>query len=327
MSIIMPTYNVAEYLSAAIESVLAQSFQDWEIIIVNDGSPDSSPEIGRKYTTKDPRIRVVDKPNGGLSDARNFGLKYASGTYIHFFDPDDYLKGEFYQPLFKSAVETDCDVLITGYTVELESEKGSQFVERHCPFSFNGTYNRKNPLYAFNFVCYAWNKLFRREFLLAHGLEYEKGLSRIEDAEFMSRFITFNPKVTFADNSAYTYVQRDITTLSKGFDENIISISARRQKIDTKLMEFFFHPSQSELAKNENIIKLESTLSLISRLYGVDRNLRHRRKYYLDKIRALLPSKYISTSGNISQRIYNCLIYFALKNRLYFIITLLRKVI
>lgn len=84
ISIIMPVYGVEKYLADAIESVLAQSYQDWELLIVNDGSTDNSYTIAKEYELKDVRITVFNKENGGLSDARNYGLQYAKGEYIHF---------------------------------------------------------------------------------------------------------------------------------------------------------------------------------------------------------------------------------------------------
>ena len=88
VSIIMPTYNVEKYLPAAIDSVLRQSYQDWELLVVDDGSTDNSKEIALEYAQKDDRISVLHKDNGGLSDARNYGLSRAQGKYLHFFDSD-----------------------------------------------------------------------------------------------------------------------------------------------------------------------------------------------------------------------------------------------
>ena len=91
VSIVMPTYNVEEYIASAIESVLVQSFSDWELLIVDDGSTDNSNAVAQKYSMQDKRIKVLRKENGGLSDARNFGLERACGKYVHFFDSDDRL--------------------------------------------------------------------------------------------------------------------------------------------------------------------------------------------------------------------------------------------
>ena len=92
VSVVVPIYNVAEYLPKCIESILAQTYPDYELILVNDGSKDTSPEIAEDYAKKDSRIRVIHKPNGGLSDARNEGMKYASGKYISFIDSDDFIE-------------------------------------------------------------------------------------------------------------------------------------------------------------------------------------------------------------------------------------------
>ena len=125
----MPTYNVEPYMGKAIDSVLAQKFQDWELIVVNDGSPDNCAEIAQTYADEDSRISVVHKPNGGLSDARNFGLKYAKGDYVHFFDPDDYISNDYYQEMYEKAISERSDVIISGYKVEYINDKGDRSVE------------------------------------------------------------------------------------------------------------------------------------------------------------------------------------------------------
>ena len=90
LSIIVPVYNIAQYLNDCVQSILEQSFHDWELVLVNDGSTDQSPALCEEWAKKDTRIRVVHKANGGLSDTRNAGLLEAKGEYIHFLDGDDY---------------------------------------------------------------------------------------------------------------------------------------------------------------------------------------------------------------------------------------------
>ncbi|MEG2489458.1 glycosyltransferase family 2 protein, partial [Anaerorhabdus sp.] len=92
LSVVMPIYNVEEYLPKCIESCLSQTYKDFELFLVNDGSKDNSLDICRTYEQKDTRIHVIDKPNGGLSDARNAGMRVATGEYIYFVDSDDFLE-------------------------------------------------------------------------------------------------------------------------------------------------------------------------------------------------------------------------------------------
>ena len=103
ISIIVPVYNVEPFISECINSILIQSYKNFELILVNDGSTDNSPTICEQYASKDKRIKVINKANGGLSDARNWGLKFSSGEYVVFLDSDDYWN--------------DCDALFSLYSL------------------------------------------------------------------------------------------------------------------------------------------------------------------------------------------------------------------
>lgn len=177
-----------------------------------------SPRSGQDFVAKDKRIRLVTKPNGGLSDARNFGLSFAKGTYIHFFDPDDYIYSSgWYDSIFEEIKSSAIapDVIITGYYVGDETaDQDTHIIHRPLSVPFGGRFGEK----CISHVCYAWNKFFRREFLLVNNLQYEKGLSHIEDAEFMSRVVKYRPDIKFIRAGEYVYVQRAEQTLSKGFD-------------------------------------------------------------------------------------------------------------
>ena len=111
LSIIVPIYKIEEFLRQCVESILAQSFQDFELILVDDGSPDSCPEICEQYAEKDSRIKVIHKLNGGLVSARKAGLKAASGEYIGYVDGDDWIEPDFYEKLMRKAMNFDADIV------------------------------------------------------------------------------------------------------------------------------------------------------------------------------------------------------------------------
>lgn len=111
VSVVIPIYNVAQYLSQCVDSVLSQSYQDLEIILVDDGSTDECPKICDDYQQKDVRIRVVHKENGGLSDARNAGMKKATGEWTLFVDSDDWIDQEAIAKLYQFAIENRCDIV------------------------------------------------------------------------------------------------------------------------------------------------------------------------------------------------------------------------
>lgn len=218
ISIVMPMYRVEQYIEKAITSVLKQDFQDWELLVVNDGSPDKSREIASSIASGDNRIRILDKKNGGLSDARNYGLDRAIGEFVHFYDSDDWIEPDFYSKLLNEI--DDFDLIVCGYKVDNEKS----VIER---MGYTGelsqvvTPSLENLVG--NYLNFAWNKLFKRSFLVKNVLYYEKGLYRIEDSEFMMRFLNSSPKIKMIEYSGYHYMVRNTATLSKFFDENIFN--------------------------------------------------------------------------------------------------------
>lgn len=118
VSIVVPIYNVEEYLDRSIKSLISQSLQDIEIILVNDGSKDNSLAICKKYEQRDKRVKVIDKPNGGVSSARNEGIKIATGDYIGFIDPDDWIENNMYEQLYTQIRETRCEVAMCNFVID-----------------------------------------------------------------------------------------------------------------------------------------------------------------------------------------------------------------
>lgn len=218
ISIVMPMYRVERYIEKAIQSVLNQNFQDWELLIVNDGSPDDSRKIASIVAGDDDRIRILDKENGGLSDARNYGLDRARGEFVHFFDSDDWIEPDFYSKLLGEI--NDFDLVVCGYKVDTETA----ITERK---GYTGELSQvvgpSLENLVGNYLNFAWNKLFKKSFLVENALYYEKGLYRIEDSEFMMRFLSSAPKVKIIEYSGYHYMVRNTATLSKFFDENIFN--------------------------------------------------------------------------------------------------------
>ena len=115
ISIIVPVYNVEEYLKQCLDSILEQTFSDYEVILVNDGSTDNSGLICQEYAEKDSRIRYFEKENGGLSDARNYGIEQAQGEYLTFVDSDDFLDKMHLNVLYTALVSNNVDISIVNY--------------------------------------------------------------------------------------------------------------------------------------------------------------------------------------------------------------------
>lgn len=199
VSVIVPIYNVEKYLEKCINSLLSQTLEDIQIILVNDGSKDNSGNIAKEYekNNKD-RVIYVEKENGGLSDARNYGLKYATGDFIAFLDSDDYIEKNAYEEMYNKAIEENADYVECDFIWEFHNKIR---VDKQYPYK-----NKKEMLSFVRVV--AWNKLIKRQLITDNNLEFPKGL-RYEDVEFTYKLIPFINKFAYVDKPFIHYVQRE----------------------------------------------------------------------------------------------------------------------
>ena len=213
-SIILPVYNVEHYLRECLESVLQQSFADWEAICVNDGSTDNSAAILEEYGHKDGRFKIVNQPNGGLSAARNTGLKAATGEYVLFLDSDDWLESNALERISESL--TDEDILCFSGRRFFEKESQYHDADQLQPGSYatGMDYYNENALSVrdFAFVCVVL-RAYKREFLLSHELWFKEGIFH-EDNLFTPLACYYAGKVKVINNCLYDYRVRanSITT-------------------------------------------------------------------------------------------------------------------
>lgn len=198
VSVIVPIYNVEKYLEKCINSLLSQTLEDIQIILVNDGSKDNSGNISKEYekNNKD-RVIYVEKENGGLSDARNYGLKYATGDFIAFLDSDDYIEKNAYEEMYNKAIEENADYVECDFIWEFPNKIR---MDKQYPYK-----NKKEMLSFVRVV--AWNKLIKRQLITGNNLEFPKGL-RYEDVEFTYKLIPFINKFAYVDKPFIHYVQR-----------------------------------------------------------------------------------------------------------------------
>ena len=189
LSYIVPVYKVEKYLNECVDSILAQTMDDYEVILVNDGSPDNCPAMCVGYEVRYPdRIRVVHKKNGGLASARNAGLRVAKGDYIFFVDSDDYLKEDRVKELYDAAVSFDADVLQTSYHV-LNEENGEESIVR-TSFETDRLLTHSDMERELCYVSskmritYVWRNLYKRKFLKENKITFEDDLLMVEDGPF-----------------------------------------------------------------------------------------------------------------------------------------------
>ncbi|MDV4769588.1 glycosyltransferase, partial [Enterococcus faecium] len=161
ISIIVPVYKVEPYLRKCVDSILAQTFTDFEVILVDDGSPDNSGKICDEYASKDSRVRVIHKKNGGLSSARNAGIDVARGKYLGFVDSDDYIEKDMYELLYDNIVKEQADLSICGIYDIYAGKKVKILPEEYKVLDKVSA--MKIVLEAQSFSVHAVNKLYKKE--------------------------------------------------------------------------------------------------------------------------------------------------------------------
>lgn len=204
VSVIVPVYNVQDYLERCLDSLVHQTLEEIEILVVDDGSTDGSPEIIRRYQERYPQIRMFSKKNGGLSDARNYALPYATGEYVGYVDSDDYVEHDMFEKLYREAKKQNYDVVECNLCHEYEDGGDVEIGAR--------IYDKKEMI--MNGRSVVWNKIYRRSWLLGTGVVFPKGLI-YEDVEFYVRLVPHMGKISYIEDACIHYVQRK-TSLNYG---------------------------------------------------------------------------------------------------------------
>jgi len=197
VSVIVPVYNVEKYLDNCLNSLVKQTLSEIEIIVVDDGSTDSSPEIIKKYAKKHKKIISLQKENGGLSDARNYGLPFATGEYIGYLDADDFVDSEMYETMYLKAKSTNSDIVECNLHHTYLNYEDTEIVTKFFAPEELLVHGR----------CIVWNKIYNRKWLLDTGVVFPFGL-KFEDMDFYSRIVPFIRKYDYVDIAPIHYVQR-----------------------------------------------------------------------------------------------------------------------
>ena len=174
VSIIIPIYNQEKFLERCLDSLVAQTLRDIEIICVNDGSTDKSPDILAEYSAKDSRIKVFSQVNSGVSESRNVGIRQAVGEFIGYVDPDDFIEHNFYEKLYNSATENGCDIACAS--VIRENNKKKRVLIKYDEQKTANTVKEKFELSCIPEHCYIWNKIYNREKLLKSGIMFRRDM-------------------------------------------------------------------------------------------------------------------------------------------------------
>lgn len=219
LSIIVPTYNVKSYIEECVDSLLNQKFVDCEIIIVDDGSTDGSSEVCDKLQLKDSRIKVVHQKNGGLSAARNTGLKHAKGEYLSFIDSDDIVSPSMFSDLINTLEKNKADVAVCNFEVfnKKSHYKSSRYKDEVIDYSSENQVKFYGA--ALDSSC---NRVYRAEVIRKHGLMFEpKSKVAQEDYWFLLRLFTHISRIVTVSSCFYKYRERGSSITKSHSDGDI----------------------------------------------------------------------------------------------------------
>lgn len=216
ISIIVPVYKVETYLERCVTSILNQTYSNFELILIDDGSPDNCPKICDQFAEKDTRIKVIHKANGGLSDARNAGLDLAKGEYIGFVDSDDFISQNMYEKLMTSILETNADMAVCNFVYV--DDKGSFIEDKNISMPVKDeeldieAYTKRMTGEKGWYYVTAWNKLYNKA--LFNEMRFPK--DKQHEDEFLIHHLIYQCKcIVCIKEALYYYVQRSGSIMSQ----------------------------------------------------------------------------------------------------------------
>lgn len=222
ISVVVPVYNVENYLKKCIDSIINQTYKKLEIILVDDGSTDSSKEICDEYIKKDGRIKVIHKENGGLSSARNVGIDIANGKYICFIDSDDWIEKSMLEKLINIAKNNNFDIVLCDYFIAYDEK--NQIQKEDIEYKEYSNYEALNKMYDDKLgvsMIIAWNKLYNIH--LFDDIRYPIG--KIHEDEFTTYKLIFKAdKICYSNEKLYYYRQQDKSITNSKFNKKRLDI-------------------------------------------------------------------------------------------------------
>lgn len=217
ISVIVPVYKVEKYLPQCIESVLSQTYEHLELLLIDDGSPDESGVICDKYAAQDKRIHVFHKKNGGVSSARNIGLENMTGEWVCFLDSDDWWEPAFLQNFIELVEDGKCDLALQGYIEEDEIKDSKQIIS--LP---KLSFNTASELIVFLEQTkgihngFLWHRIYRASIFKDKGIKFPIGISFAEDGDVFFRYMKYAKNLRVTDKCGYHYRKIEGSLTSKG---------------------------------------------------------------------------------------------------------------
>jgi len=267
ISIIVPVYNVEKYLVACLESLVNQTYQNIEVVLVDDGSTDHSSVICEEYVQRDSRIHLYYQINGGVSSARNLGLEKANGEYVVFVDSDDYVLSNYVETLYGLLSNNNADIAMIALNYKLESnaQASNKNVKIATPnnkdeISMNSEETLNHIFDDDLYLGYVCNKIFKRKFIILYNIRFEESVKLWEDILFCCQYITNINRAIYSSEKLYIYNIRgeSATNLNDFKKENTKLIAI--EKIMTINNNDKFHNKLKSLYASMAIQVIVSTL-------------------------------------------------------------------
>lgn len=285
ITVIIPVYNASRFLAECLDSVLAQSYQHWELIAVNDGSKDDSLGILQCYANKDSRIRIIDKKNEGVSVARDTALIEAKGEYIFFADADDLLHPDALQVLVNAMEQYDASFVKADFrAINSEGREAfvnkrmtirRQYVGQHMPAD---RFAKKVMMGEF----FLWTCLFRRDIILRNNIRFIEGVRLMEDAAFITDYLCHSERNIYLCEAVYDYRKYEgaATTSQRDYTADLQKIKSHLTSDDkpTKILLQLINKTLADQHPSPIRRKLMNAESIIKRVYLHIQYLLHRRK-------------------------------------------------
>ncbi len=284
ITIIIPVYKVEKYINKCIDSIINQTYRNIEIILVDDGSPDNCGKICDDYAKNDERIKVIHKKNGGLSDARNIGLKNSNGKYVLFVDSDDYIETFAVEYLYNLNRKYEADIAIGCTNLIYENIENNNINNKNDTIKeYNTQEALEAMLYNTEFTNNAWNKLYKRD--LFENIEYPIG-ALYEDLAITYKLIGKSTKVVLGSKKTYNYlIDRKDSIMNNEFNEKRIQGLIYTEEILEFIMKEYPQIEKAAIAR----LYMECIFILLKLPYNRKYSEYNKKvKYYIRKYRKIV---------------------------------------
>lgn len=318
ITVIVPIYNREKYLEKCVNSILAQTYKDLEILLIDDGSHDKSLEICNSFEKIDERIKVISKKNTGVSDTRNYGINIAKGDYLAFVDSDDYIDKEMYEELLKSMINDVSDISFCKY--KRISEEGNlieNVEEKNLIKLFN---NPKDIEYFFdyderNIMGSIWRSIFKKNIINENNISFDKNIFIEEDLIFVLTYLKYCNKISIINKHYYNYLNNSSSITNSRYKPNYFN----NCKLLFKQKCNIINESKLDSFTQKKVInKLKFYLAII--LVNNELNCND----FINSIKIISNDDFFSKLLTLSALFSALITEHSLKNKLYFILIKLR---